>query len=174
MKNKKLLVVVDMQNDFITGSLRNEDAIAIVGNVVAKVKAAAADKDEIIFTRDTHQPNYLDTLEGKNLPVKHCIEGTDGWQIIPELKDFAMKAEVIDKKTFGFDGWNYLLLGNSYSEIELCGVCTDICVVSNALMLRASFPNTKIMVDSSCCAGVTKEKHEAALEVMKSCQISVY
>ena len=135
----------------------------------AKIKEYVDRGDRIIFTRDTHEENYLDTAEGKKLPVIHCIKGTDGWQIIPELE--AEGCEYIDKPTFGWLNWGGF---GEHDEIELVGVCTDICVVSNALILKAMYPEAVISVDAGCCAGVTPEKHEAALETMKSCQIDVW
>ena len=176
---RKVLIVVDMQNDFITGALGSTEAQAIVPNVVEKVKNFKG--EEIFFTRDTHHSDYFDTLEGINLPVLHCIQGSKGWQIIDALTPYIQhNYQVINKLTFGYENWkNYLHLDeDEYEfglglEFELCGVCTDICVVSNALALRMLYPNAKITVDASCCAGVTPEKHAAALEVMKSCQIDV-
>lgn len=165
----KVLIVIDMQNDFVTGTLGNKEAQAIVLNVQAKVKEYADRGDRIIFTKDTHGENYLDTPEGKKLPVKHCINGTEGWQIVPGLE--VENCEYIDKPTFGWLNWEGF---GSNDEIELVGVCTDICVVSNALILKAKYPEAIISVDASCCAGVTPEKHNAALETMKSCQIDVY
>lgn len=163
----KTLIVVDMQNDFIDGSLGTKEAQAIVGNVRKKIKEYQARRDEIIFTRDTHQEDYLETPEGKKLPVKHCIYGTKGWEIAERLE--VPEAVYIDKPTFGWVHWNE----RSFEEIELVGLCTDICVVSNALILKAMFPEAEITVDASCCAGVTPETHKAALETMKMCQIQV-
>lgn len=165
---KKTLIVIDMQNDFIDGSLGTKEAVAIVDNVKKKIEKAKADGDEIIFTRDTHQDNYLESNEGKHLPVVHCIENTDGWQIRDGLDTDG--AKIINKPSFGYTGW----LDYDFEEIELVGLCTDICVVSNALILKALFPEITISVDSSCCAGVTPEAHEAALATMRSCQIQVY
>ncbi|MCR4584791.1 MAG: cysteine hydrolase [Lachnospiraceae bacterium] len=164
-----ILIVVDMQKDFIDGSLGTKEAEDIVGNVRKKIEGFDG---KLIFTRDTHQENYLDTFEGRNLPVKHCIENTDGWEISAALKDLSENAVVINKPTFGYTGWTSLI-GDEPSSIELCGLCTDICVISNALILRALYPEVPMTVDSSCCAGVTPEKHEAALSVMESCQIKV-
>ena len=162
------LIVVDMQNDFIDGSLGSAMAQAIVPKVVEK---AAHFDGKVIFTRDTHGPNYLNTQEGRKLPVKHCIQGTPGWQICGELQPFA--ANVVDKLSFGSISLPRLLAQEGTPEsIELCGLCTDICVVSNALMLKANFPEMEISVDSDCCAGVTPETHEAALTTMR-CQINV-
>lgn len=170
----KVLIVVDMQNDFVTGSLGSKEAIKIVPNVVNKVESYIKNNNPIIFTRDTHNEDYLETLEGEKLPVEHCIYDTDGWKIIPELEDLAKSYKfswVLNKSTFGYRLWNQKLYSND--EVELIGLCTDICVVSNALAIRMFFPDMKITVDASCCAGSTPEKHKAALEVMKSCQIDV-
>lgn len=164
---KKTLIVVDMQNDFIDGALGTEEAQAIVGRVKEKIAEYSSRGDEIIFTRDTHQEDYLDTPEGKKLPVKHCIYGTKGWEIAEGLE--VPDCTYIDKPTFGWIHWNE----RKFEEIELVGLCTDICVVSNALILKATFPEVEITVDAGCCAGVTKETHRAALETMKMCQIRV-
>ncbi len=177
---RKLLIVIDMQNDFIDGSLGTAEAVSIVENVRKKIESY--DPADVIFTRDTHHSDYLKTQEGKNLPVEHCIEGTDGWQIRPELAAAAPGALIFDKPTFGSmdlvgyirDMWDASSAeAESPIEIELVGLCTDICVVSNALLLKAACPEMKISVDSSCCAGVTPERHEAALSTMASCQIAV-
>ncbi len=164
---KKTLIVVDMQNDFIDGSLGTKEAQAILPNVQAKIKEYQGRGDEIIFTRDTHHEDYLDTPEGKKLPVEHCIEGTHGWEIAEGLE--VSGCIYIDKPTFGWVHWNE----RSFEEIELVGLCTDICVVSNALILKAAFPDVEITVDAGCCAGVTPATHKAALETMKMCQINV-
>ena len=167
----KLLTVVDMQNDFVTGSLGTKEAQAIVGNVKAKVEEYQENGNEVIFTRDTHTQLYLETQEGRNLPVVHCVKGTTGWEIVEELKTYAKK--IFDKPAFGsVELGNYLADGN-YTEIEFVGLCTDICVVSNALLCKAFLPEVKISVDSLCCAGVTPESHEAALLTMKMCQVEV-
>lgn len=171
----KTLIVVDMQKDFIDGSLGTKEAVAIVPNVKKKISEYVANGDKIVYTRDTHGEDYLETNEGKHLPVKHCIKDTDGWQIYDGL--YVDRCSIIDKGAFGFPFWNQIPatsvdLPNS-EEIELIGLCTDICVVSNALILKAQFPEHKITVDSSCCAGVTPESHEAALTTMKMCQIEV-
>ena len=171
---KKLLVVVDMQNDFINGSLGTNEAQSIVPNVKAKIEEYHRNEQEIIFTRDTHNADYLKTQEGRNLPVEHCIKGTEGWQIADVLNADKMATySHIDKPSFGFTKWN---LRNSIAEcdeIELVGLCTDICVISNALLLKAFYPETKITVDASCCAGVTPQSHKNALEAMKMCQINI-
>lgn len=165
----KYLIVVDMQNDFISGSLGSDMAKAIVENVVDKVKSFDG---EIIFTRDTHADCYLDTMEGKNLPVVHCVKDTDGWQICPELLPYA--ENVIDKVTFGsVDLPHIIAKSGDVESIELCGLCTDICVISNAMILKAHFPEVKISVDSSRCAGVTQESHNNALLAMKMTQIEI-
>lgn len=163
----KTLIVIDMQNDFIDGALANPDAQAIVGNVKAKIDEYIANGDEVIYTRDTHQENYMETNEGKYLPVPHCIEGTDGWQIKDGL--YVEGCKVINKPTFGYLGWNEF----NFEEVELIGVCTDICVVSNAMILKATFPEIKVSVDASCCAGVSVATHEASLNTMKCCQVEV-
>ena len=162
----KYLIVVDMQNDFITGTLGSKFAEAIVPNVVEKVKNFDG---KVIFTRDTHFADYMQTQEGKNLPVEHCIKDTDGWQICDELKPYVN--EVVDKITFGSIDLPKLV--SDADEIELCGLCTDICVISNAMILKAAYPEVKIKVDSSCCAGVSIERHNTALYAMKAVQIEI-
>ena len=167
---QKVLIVVDMQVDFVNGSLGTAEAQAIVPAAVEKVRGH---EGPVIFTRDTHGPDYLDTQEGKKLPVEHCIEGTGGWQIVPELRDYAV--DVVNKGTFGSTALAERLRAQAgdIESIEVIGLCTDICVVSNALLLKAAMPEVPIRVDSRCCAGVTPEKHLAALETMRSCQIDV-
>lgn len=164
---KKTLIVVDMQNDFIDGALGTKEAQAIVKNVKQKIDAYKARGDEVIFTRDTHTEDYLQTPEGKKLPVIHCVRDKHGWQIADCLDTSGCLC--IDKPTFGWTGWKDLQLG----DMEIVGLCTDICVVSNALILKAMFPLSEITVDASCCAGVTPQTHKAALETMKMCQIQV-
>ena len=169
---KKLLIVVDMQNDFIDGSLGSEQAQAIVENVKEKIKQYADNGDRIIFTRDTHDENYLQTQEGENLPVKHCVMNTEGWQITRKLN--TGDALVFDKNSFGSPELaGYIKEELDITEIELVGLCTDICVISNALILKAFMPEIKISVDASCCAGVTPQSHQNALEAMKMCQIYI-
>ena len=168
---KRLLVVVDMQNDFITGSLGTPEAQAIVPNVKAKIEEYKANGDEIIFTRDTHNADYLETQEGKRLPIKHCINGTWGWIIADEVNYPEYKH--INKPTFGCKFLEHYIDKDEIYQIELVGLCTDICVVSNALILKAIYPEMFMVVDADCCAGTTPEKHVAALETMKSCQIAV-
>ena len=164
---KKTLLVIDMQKDFIDGSLGTKEAVAIVENVKKKIAEYQSNGDEIIFTRDTHQLDYLNTNEGRYLPVEHCIEGTDGWKIWEGLE--VPDAIYIDKPSFGYLKWEDYKL----EEVEIVGLCTDICVVSNALIIKAVYPEIKITVDAACCAGVTPESHTAALTTMKMCQIEV-
>ena len=164
---KKTLIVVDMQKDFIDGALGTKEAVAMVENVKKKIKEYQQNGDEIIFTRDTHQSNYLSTNEGKNLPVEHCIEGTEGWKIQEGLE--VPGAIYIDKPTFGYLNWKEYNL----EEVEMVGLCTDICVVSNALIIKATYPEIQVSVDAGCCAGVTPESHRAALTTMKMCQVKV-
>ena len=166
----KYLIVVDMQNDFISGALGSDMAQSIVPYVVEKVKNF---EGKIIFTRDTHSENYAETQEGKKLPVEHCKKDTHGWEICDELKTFAK--DVVDKPTFGSITLPDLIgkNGEVIEEIELCGLCTDICVISNAMILKSAFPEAKITIDSKCCAGVTPESHNTALQAMKSVQIEI-
>lgn len=164
---KKTLIVVDMQNDFIDMALGTPEAVAIVPRVKAKITEYAQNGHEIIFTRDTHGEDYLQTPEGQKLPVEHCIKGTMGWQIADGL--YVEGARIIDKPNFGWPHWDEERL----EEAELVGLCTDICVVSNALIIKAMFPEAIVKVDSACCAGVTPESHNAALLTMKMCQIDV-
>lgn len=166
----RVLIVVDMQNDFVNGSLGSEDAQKIVSNVREKILEYQKNGDTVIFTRDTHGENYLQSQEGKYLPVPHCIQGTDGWNIVDGLE--VENCQYIDKPNFGWTHWDTQNFSDK-DEIELIGVCTDICVVSNALILKAMYPETHITVDASCCAGVTPESHNAALLTMKACQIDV-
>ena len=168
---EKLLIVIDMQTDFITGSLGSPQAQAILSNVKAKIERHRQNGGKILFTRDTHHDNYLTTQEGKRLPVAHCIEGTEGHLIADGLD--ADGCDVFDKPTFGSLELAVFAAKGDYDEIELCGLCTDICVVSNALILKAQLPETTITVDARCCAGVTDESHKAALLTMKMCQVNV-
>ena len=172
---KRFLIVVDMQKDFVDGALGSEEAVAIVPAVVKKIEEFDG---EILATFDTHFENYMQTAEGKNLPVPHCIKGTDGWQLDKAVAAALDKKSYtpVEKLTFGSVDLpamiQKLAQGEEFS-FELIGLCTDICVVSNALLLKASFPEAPIAVDAACCAGVTPEKHEAALETMRSCQIEI-
>lgn len=170
---KKLLVVVDMQNDFINGALGTSEAVAIVPNVVKKINEWDGD---VVFTMDTHYENYKETNEGKHLPVPHCINNTDGWDINEDvnvaLKNNSCYTPYL-KGTFGSPRLANDISGMNYDYVELIGLCTDICVVSNALLIKAHCPEIDIAVDASCCAGVTPESHKAALITMKMCQIDV-
>ena len=174
---RKILVVVDMQKDFVDGALGSSEAVAIVDNVVKKINEFDG---EIIVTYDTHQNNYMETREGKYLPVPHCVENTDGWQLNDKIQKALDAREIyaiIHKPTFGStelvdeicECWD----GEKDTEVTLIGLCTDICVVSNAMLLKSFYPEMDITVDASCCAGVTPESHNAALTTMKMCQINV-
>lgn len=172
-KKMKVLIVVDMQNDFIDGALGTKEAVGIVPNVIRKIR----DFDGVVLaTRDTHAENYMETQEGRNLPVKHCIKGTEGWEIQSDIAAL-IKEEPIDKPTFGSR-----ILGEKLAElnekeaiesITLIGLCTDICVISNAMLVKAFLPEVPILVDAACCAGVTPQSHDQALEAMKVCQVQV-
>lgn len=168
---KKLLVVVDMQNDFVTGSLGSEQAVAILPNVITKIKSARENGVRVVFTRDTHFENYPNTQEGEKLPVLHCVKNTRGWEIVDGL--FQEGELVFDKPTFGSLELAEFVKNQGFDEVELIGVCTDICVVSNALLIKAYCPEVKVQVTADCCAGVTKESHESALKTMSSCQVEV-
>ena len=166
----KILVVVDMQNDFIDGALGTPEAVAIVPYVKQLIETFDG---KVIFTRDTHFANYLDTQEGKNLPVPHCIHGSRGWEIHPELEALR-KTPVIDKLTFGSSELPRMIAQEAEIEsITFVGLCTDICVISNAMVIKAFFPEIPLIVDAKACAGVTPQSHENALAAMKMCQITV-
>lgn len=168
----KLLIVIDMQNDFIDAALGTKEAAAIVPNVAAKISEYRLTGNLVVFTRDTHHSNYLETQEGKNLSVVHCVEGTEGWQISKKLE--TGESKIFNKPSFGsFELADYAAGLENLEEIELAGLCTGICVISNALILKAKLPEVKITVDSSCCACVTPESHQNALNAMKLCQINV-
>ena len=173
---RKILIVVDMQNDFVDGALGSNEAVAIVDNVVNKINEFDG---EIIVTYDTHQNNYMETREGKYLPVPHCIKDTDGWQLNDKVQKVLNKKgyRVIHKPTFGSTRLVEMFKEYEYdekdTEVTLIGLCTDICVVSNAMLLKANYPEMDIAVDASCCAGVTPDSHKAALTTMKMCQINV-
>ncbi len=169
-----ILVIIDMQNDFITGSLGTENAISVLPKVINKAKSY--DYGNIYVTMDTHNSDYLNTLEGKKLPILHCIKGTDGWNIPTELYNYVHNSNIIEKSSFAsFNLAEKLFLRSQVEsiEIELTGVCTDICVISNALLLRSKMPNVKISVDPSCCAGTSVNAHNYAIEIMKMCQIDI-
>lgn len=168
----KLLIVIDMQNDFIDGALGTKEAVAIVPNVADKIAKARAAGEMVVFTRDTHQKNYLETQEGKNLPVVHCIKDSEGWQISKALE--TKDSRIFDKPSFGsMELADFAASLNGLTEIELVGLCTGICVISNAFILKAKLPEVKISVDASCCACVTPESHKTALSAMKLCQINI-
>lgn len=172
---KKALIVIDMQNDFINGSLGTREAQAIVPNVAKLIQSS--DYAAIFFTRDTHSKDYLDTQEGKNLPIEHCIRGTNGWKIHDDIAVASIESDmagvIIDKPTFGaFDIADELAEGN-YDEVDLVGLCTDICVITNALILKTQFPEMKINIIENATAGTTPEVKQAALTVAKSCQINI-
>ena len=173
----RVLVVVDMQKDFVSGALGTPEAVEIVPRVTERVKAGLDLRETVLFTRDTHEPAYLDTQEGRNLPVPHCIRGSDGWKLVPQLEPLAQGRQVLDKPTFGSTA-----LGEALAELDredlvetitFVGLCTDICVISNALLAKAFLPEAEIRVDARCCAGVTPESHQTALTAMKACQITV-
>ncbi len=170
---QNILVVVDMQNDFIDGALGTGEAVGIVPKVAERIRDF---EGKVYFTRDTHGEDYLDTQEGRNLPVKHCIRGTAGWQIRPEL-EMIRPGTKIDKPSFGSQALGLALLEEHEREpigsVTFVGLCTDICVISNALLVKAFLPEVLIIVDASCCAGVTPDRHSVALEAMKCCQVQV-
>ena len=170
----KYLIIVDMQNDFITGSLGTKEAEAILPKVIEKVKNFDG---TVIYTRDTHQADYLTTQEGKNLPVEHCIEGAWGWELADGLKELAENSVIFNKPTFGSVELAKYLVEENVKEaidgIELCGLCTDICVISNAFVIKANLTEVPVSVDASCSAGVTPESHLNALSALKMCQVAV-
>lgn len=173
----RVLVVVDMQKDFVSGALGTPEAVEIVPWVEERIRAGLDRGETVLFTRDTHEQAYLETQEGKKLPVPHCIRGSDGWELIPQLRPLAQGRQVLDKPTFGSAA-----LGETLAELDrtervetvtFVGLCTDICVISNALLVKAFLPEAEIRVDARCCAGVTPESHRTALAAMKTCQITV-
>lgn len=169
-----VLIVVDMQNDFISGALGTPEAVAIVPAVIEKLRGF---KGQVIFTRDTHYEDYMDTQEGHNLPVPHCIRGSEGWQICQELHPFAENAVVLDKVTFGSMELGPMLQDmheeDAISSITFVGLCTDICVISNVMIAKAFLPEVPIIVDAACCAGVTPASHNTALASMRTCQVQI-
>ena len=168
----KVLAVIDMQNDFIDGALGTKEAVQITKRVREKVDQYLSSKEVVVYTRDTHTEDYLDTQEGKNLPVIHCVKETPGWEIAPYV--YVDGCPVIDKPSFGSLELAEFIAGlNDVESIELIGLCTDICVISNAMILKARFPEMPIAVDASCCAGVTPKSHANALDAMKMCQIQI-
>lgn len=169
---KKALIVVDMQNDFVSGTLGTKEAQAVVEQMKAYLQTARSAGAEVIFTRDTHGAEYLTTQEGKNLPVPHCIKDTTGWEIVDGL--YQTGERIFDKPVFGSVELASFVKSADYDEVELIGVCTDICVVSNALLIKAYTPEMAVSVNAALCAGVTPEKHFAALETLRSCQVRVF
>ena len=174
----KLLVVVDMQRDFIVGALGTSEAQAIVANVAEKIRSYQRDGERIVFTMDTHGEDYLQTQEGANLPVPHCIKGTAGWEICDQIRQIVdlSAAKIYEKVTFGSREYALDWENGCYAdvtEVEFVGLCTDICVISNAMLTKAFAPEVKVTVDAACCAGVTPQSHENALAAMKMCQIFV-
>ena len=171
---RKILIVIDMQNDFIDGTLGTKEACSIVDAVREKIRSYPV--DDIFVTMDTHGEDYMQRQEGALLPVPHCIKGTDGWRLHPEIEPLLCGAAIVEKPAFGSIALAEKIREISEQdeiELELVGLCTDICVVSNALILKAAMPEVRIAVDASCCAGVTPQKHLAALETMRSCQIQI-
>lgn len=176
MTKKKVFIVIDMQNDFISGPLGNDEGRSIVENLKEEIEEKKSEGYEILFTLDTHDDEYLKSQEGRYLPVEHCIEGTEGWQIIPELRPYANSKNILLKNSFGaadIGKWVEEAAGGEPEEIVLTGVCTDICVISNSMILKAYFPEVPIKVMGELCAGVTPESHENALKAMGPCQIDV-
>ena len=175
--NKKILIVVDMQNDFIDGALGTKEAQAIVPAAAARIRACRENGYEVIATLDTHGEDYMETPEGRKLPVPHCIKGTQGWQINPEIQAAAGECLLVEKPTFGSTNLSGIvadIAGDAEQlTIELLGLCTDICVVSNALMLKANFPGADMAVNAACCAGVTPKSHSTALSAMAACHIDI-
>lgn len=169
---RKVIVVIDMQNDFIDGALGTKEAQVMLPHLVAKLER---EKDALlIFTQDTHSKNYMETQEGRNLPVPHCIKPEKGWEIAPSLQPFVKKAAaVIEKPAFGSLELPKAVAKLHPDEVELVGLCTDICVISNAMILKAAFPELPVAVDASCCAGVTPASHDNALQAMKMCQVDI-
>ena len=166
----KLLIVVDMQKDFIDGSLGTAEAVKIVPSVTEVINNFDGD---VVFTLDTHSAIYLDTQEGKNLPVPHCIKGTDGWRLDSKIEPLSLGRRIFEKPTFGSVELAEFVANNDYTDITLIGLCTDICVLSNAMLIKAFLPEVKVSVIESCCAGVTPESHKNALSAMKMCQINI-
>lgn len=171
---RKILVVIDMQNDFITGSLGTKEAVGIVDHVVNKMKQYP--KEDIYLTQDTHGSDYLQTYEGKHLPVVHCLKGSDGWKVSSALDGLYDPSHIILKDTFGSVDLGKAMQQISMDEdieIEVVGICTDICVTSNSIIMRSFMPNVPISIDSSCCAGVTVQRHEEALDILRACLFEV-
>ena len=172
-----ILIVVDMQNDFVTGTLGSDDARAIVPLVAERIKKSKEDGDEIYFTRDIHFENYLETQEGKNLPIVHCINGTEGAELVDAIKELSAGKLIIDKSGFGSINLVGLLQGiekfNPIDSITLIGLCTDVCIINNAMLMKAAFPEIPVIVEESLVAGVTREGHDIAIKAMRACQIII-
>ena len=170
----KAIIVIDMQNDFVYGVLGTDQAREMLPRLIDKLEKVVKEKSaDLIFTQDTHKEDYLTTQEGKNLPVVHCIKNSEGWELISDMKRFTPFAKaVIEKKTFGSTRLPSLI--KPYKEVEFVGVCTDICIISNALLVKAFYPELVVSVDAECCAGTTPENHATALAAMKNCQCVIY
>ncbi|MCR4909109.1 MAG: cysteine hydrolase [Lachnospiraceae bacterium] len=175
MDKKRALIVVDMQKDFVTGALKNREAEEITAGVGEKVENALREGVSVFFTLDTHNEDYMDSEEGKNLPVPHCIRGTEGWMPVPALEKYRNSKEVVFFEKPGFGSFELMekLRTEQYEEIELVGLCTDICVISNAVGARTALPGAHIIVDAACCAGVTPESHDTACSAMKAMQVEI-
>ena len=177
MTERKILIAVDLQNDFIDGALGTEEAVAIVPEAAKRIRDCRAAGFEIYATLDTHGEDYMNTREGKKLPVPHCIRNTKGWEINPEIREALGDCTLVEKPTFGSVRLMEMIRNSvepgQKETIELIGLCTDICVVSNAMLLKAALPEAEMQVSAACCAGVTPAKHQAALETMASCQIDI-
>lgn len=177
MTERKILIAVDLQNDFIDGALGTKEAVAIVPKAAKRIRDCRAAGFEIYATLDTHGENYMNTREGKKLPVPHCIRNTKGWEINPEIREALGDCTLVEKPTFGSVRLMEMIRNSvepgQKVTIELIGLCTDICVVSNAMLLKAALPEAEMQVSAACCAGVTPAKHQAALETMASCQIDI-
>ncbi len=171
MNGKKLLAVIDMQHDFIYGALGTAEARRILPRVIERVRLARENGETVVFTRDTHEGNYLSTQEGERLPVVHCVRGSQGWQLAEGLAEKG--GRVFDKPAFGSAELARFAAEGGFAEAELVGVCTDICVISNALLLKAFAPELRVSVRADCCAGVTPHSHETALAAMRACQIDI-
>lgn len=169
--HERLLIVVDMQRDFIDGALGTPEAVKILPAVRARIRAARERGEEVAFTRDTHAPDYLSTQEGKKLPVPHCLRGSAGWQLAEGLA--AEGEQIFDKPAFGSPALASYVRAGNYASVELIGVCTDICVISNALLVKAFCPELPVSVRADCCAGVSPESHARALEAMRACQVDI-
>ena len=170
----RAIIVVDMQNDFVFGELSTDEAREIIPRLVDKLEEVVREKSaDLIFTQDTHKDDYLSTQEGRNLPIVHCIKNTEGWEIISDLKRFTPYAKaVIEKKTFGSTRLPSLI--KPYREVIFMGVCTDICIISNAMLVKSFYPELLVSVDAGCCAGTSPENHATALTAMKNCQCKIY